>query len=525
MKSHIIFFIVFLVALTACQTQTINIELPASQQPPCDGQLICQQGALFCNQNGQLTLIQDCQQGCQNNQCEEGSVQQPELVQRQQTIQERVKTEQTEQEQMQQEIKHPITTDQQIMPKTSVQQDIIIPTNANCPTGFLLDTVDVSYLTGQSICKPALMNMMTTTNVNDYLSNKIHFGTVVWDDWNTYLPLVQKVQELTNGKTTDREKIIAITNWVKKSKDYSCPVFPPPKDLDGCAQTLANNGAPFNQIFDNPKGVCLDAAVITTAMLRVAGIPAAPKMYHFDHIVTAYYVNGRWESIDTTFCFDKTNCPDLQFNTANADNKLHFLYQANGKFNEHDELEKSGTFCEHDFCINHPFITVKLMPFVTQNKATIIYPATRFINLPTGKQLLCSLEFKDMSCDTTGCTFFQQETDTQKLAMEGQTQQELWDTEIKLSYELFDLRNIGYNKIELPTHKPTGEQNQFRFVCKTLFPMEYYVTTEFSLQPGEQRVLTYKDLQQEIATDKEFNYIKQHIKSITEDIGITVSNK
>ncbi len=120
--------------------------------------------------------------------------------------------------------------------------------------------------------------------------------------------------------------------WVHTSKDYGCPNL---SFIQSCPFSPANNNSKFSDIFDSDKGVCLDAAVITTAMLRTAGIPSYPMLVDGFHIVTIYYLEGKWYSIDTTFCRDKKNCQDLVFLTSeHADKRIYLIYNRLGHFKD-----------------------------------------------------------------------------------------------------------------------------------------------------------------------------------------------
>jgi hypothetical protein len=123
-----------------------------------------------------------------------------------------------------------------------------------------------------------------------------------------------------------------------------------------------------------------------------------------------------------------------------------------------------------------------------------------------------------MVCDYRGCLF----TETYG----G------WKKDIKIQYEIEDMRNIGYSEVKLPAKikflvsETEGEKTiNYRFACKKQHP-DYRLIAykEFVLSPNEKLVITYEDLQKSNdATDNEFNELKDTIKSTTLDLGIIPS--
>jgi len=124
-------------------------------------------------------------------------------------------------------------------------------------------------------------NFISSDNPLDYLGDRVAMTRE--SDWKDYQPLVKKVQELIKNKTTDREKAIAIAEWVVNSRPYGV-------------------SEPFKTVietFNAEAGGCEEAAVLTTAMLRIADIPA--RVLYSGHFWTDAYFDGAWKSIDTTF--------------------------------------------------------------------------------------------------------------------------------------------------------------------------------------------------------------------------------
>jgi transglutaminase-like putative cysteine protease len=135
------------------------------------------------------------------------------------------------------------------------------------------------------------LNAVASNNQNNYIGPIIggHYFDSAW--FISCEPLRQKVNELISGKATNREKILAIANWVTASRSYG--VNPAGQVKSIC------------ELYSAKGGVCLDAAFLTTAMLRFAGIPARvvdPQNASLTaHEYTAAFLDGKWIAIDSTF--------------------------------------------------------------------------------------------------------------------------------------------------------------------------------------------------------------------------------
>jgi hypothetical protein len=119
---------------------------------------------------------------------------------------------------------------------------------------------------------------------------------------NTDHPSIKATSaRLVAGKTTDREKAIAIHNFVRDQIAYEFG----PKFYDHQASEVLRSGRGFC----NPKGT------LFIALLRAAGIPArqhfveiSPKILHgivdpgtawIDHSYTEVWLEGSWVSVDS----------------------------------------------------------------------------------------------------------------------------------------------------------------------------------------------------------------------------------
>ncbi|OGD57257.1 hypothetical protein A2V71_01205 [Candidatus Berkelbacteria bacterium RBG_13_40_8] len=135
---------------------------------------------------------------------------------------------------------------------------------------------------------PQIYDFVESRNISDYLGNMIH-----WDDtaWRNYQPLINKVNEIINGITDDFDKAKAIANWVKHSKIYQ---------LQGTS--AANQRGSVIDIFNAQEGVCEDAAILTTAMFRIAGFPARVILpVDAWHAYSEVFIENRWVSFDSVF--------------------------------------------------------------------------------------------------------------------------------------------------------------------------------------------------------------------------------
>jgi len=127
---------------------------------------------------------------------------------------------------------------------------------------------------------------MASNNPNDYLGDHV-FG-LPEVKWRTHQPIVDKVNELTIGISSNSEKAKAIATWVKNSKTI------------GAYDIYVKNS--IIDVFNTRIGACTEAAVLTTAMLRMAGIPArAVSCPTKIHAYTEAYIDKKWVGIDATF--------------------------------------------------------------------------------------------------------------------------------------------------------------------------------------------------------------------------------
>ncbi|MBN2250779.1 MAG: hypothetical protein JW724_01720 [Candidatus Altiarchaeota archaeon] len=129
---------------------------------------------------------------------------------------------------------------------------------------------------------PGVSDLTASNEPSDYLGDVVN----VWykqDNWRNYQPLRDKVNELTEGETDDYGKLKSIAIWVHGSKTYK----------RSAAETVIES-------FEASTGHCHTSAMVTTAMLRLAGIPARYLRTVHDHAYAEAYIDGKWMGIDTT---------------------------------------------------------------------------------------------------------------------------------------------------------------------------------------------------------------------------------
>ncbi|GEM_PF-4970346 len=375
-----------------------------------------------------------------------------------------------------------------------------------CPTGYILNN---------TVCKPRVMNLTASANPAFYLSDRI-VDRHVWDDWKSYAPLVQKVSELTAGKTSDLEKAKAILNWVHASKTYGCPELASNPSAD-CTNSPANKFVGFPAIFTSDVGVCLDAAVISTAMLRAAGIAAMPRHIDFNHIVTVFYANGIWYSADATFSANRATAGAVQ--VENADQARNRFVDFIAGENE-QSFGRNGAYCDNEFCMGMPFQTGRVLSNPGITTARVTFPSIALADYDSGRQVRCGLEVRGVTSSVLGLSF----PDFRP----GKVNE--WQaTNVQLN--IGDNRPVGYLLFDAPVNDSidVSKKAEYRFVCKRGFtwgatsdvPLAY---KEVAPHPGDSVVITYNDLVRDAsATDAEFVQVKNIVKSFTADLGISPS--
>lgn len=167
--------------------------------------------------------------------------------------------------------------------------------------------------------KTCYLNLTASNDSNLYLNSYVSATT--WSDWMHYAPLVNTVNQIVAGKNTTYDKALAIAIWVRASRPYGIS----PNTI----LSVANSEGSVIDIFKESAGVCLDAATLTVAMLRLAGIPAriiSPSAVQ--HAYAEAYINGKWIGIDSTFSNVTNNGSNMIHNLTTPAST--FIYWGNG---------------------------------------------------------------------------------------------------------------------------------------------------------------------------------------------------
>lgn len=136
------------------------------------------------------------------------------------------------------------------------------------------------------------LNIIASEDPSFFIGDSI--GQYVFDtSWISYQPMIEKVKELIEGKSTNYEKANSIVNWVIKSRNYK--------------ETSLIEHKSIQDVFESDVGVCYDSAQLTVAMFRLAGIPSRVVSIRI-HSYVEFYSNGKWLGVDSTFCVDSNNC-------------------------------------------------------------------------------------------------------------------------------------------------------------------------------------------------------------------------
>lgn len=120
---------------------------------------------------------------------------------------------------------------------------------------------------------------------------QLYLGELIRDEWQGEeypLELYVKVDELTQGLTSEYDKLVTLANWVKRSKvaTNATYILRPPSIAD---------------VWRSPSGDCDEAVFELVAMCRVAGIPAmAFDTWNRWHTAVRAYIDGRWVIADAT---------------------------------------------------------------------------------------------------------------------------------------------------------------------------------------------------------------------------------
>ncbi|KWX89415.1 transglutaminase [Paenibacillus riograndensis] len=127
-------------------------------------------------------------------------------------------------------------------------------------------------------------------------ANDVYLSSVQNVKWSSSDKSVLKAAQLTQGLTTDEQKVKAIYNYIVSNVKYDYSL----------ASSVTTDYIPNNDnTLATKKGICYDYASLFATMLRSQGIPTKLVMGNTSY-VTSYHawnevlLDGKWVTIDTT---------------------------------------------------------------------------------------------------------------------------------------------------------------------------------------------------------------------------------
>lgn len=143
--------------------------------------------------------------------------------------------------------------------------------------------------------------------------NRVFTQSVQNINWNEDMDSVKKAKELTQDARTDKEKVIAVYNYIVENVKYDY----------NKAKTLKTDYLPsIDSTMKMLKGICYDYSSLFASMMRSLGIPTKLVMGYKNDIQTYHAWNqvylettNKWVIIDTTYdsIMVQNNIPVLIF--------------------------------------------------------------------------------------------------------------------------------------------------------------------------------------------------------------------
>ena len=161
------------------------------------------------------------------------------------------------------------------------------PLIVSCISGDNVCPIGCPYQIDKDCEPPKTWDLIASNDSADYLGDTVAYASP--SDWRHYQPMIDKVNEITKGFDNDFDKAKSIATWVMHSKQYG----------EEEETSVANQWGSVIDIFNAKEGVCLDSSFLTTAMMRLAGIPARSVL--LAHAYNEVYINGKWMTIEATF--------------------------------------------------------------------------------------------------------------------------------------------------------------------------------------------------------------------------------
>ncbi len=118
-------------------------------------------------------------------------------------------------------------------------------------------------------------------------------------NWNPEMEIIKKAAELTKGLKTDKQKILAIYNFVIDTFSY---------DYDKINNIELTYVPDIEKIYKEKNGICYDYSAVLAAMLRSQNIPTK-LIKGYSDLVKGYHAwnevyladEDRWMVIDSTY--------------------------------------------------------------------------------------------------------------------------------------------------------------------------------------------------------------------------------
>ena len=118
-------------------------------------------------------------------------------------------------------------------------------------------------------------------------------------NWNSDMEIINKAEELTKDLKTDKEKVVAIYNFVVNTFSY---------DYDKIKNIDTTYVPDIDKVYQSKEGICYDYSAVLAAMLRSQNIPTKLKKGYSD-LVNGYHAwnevylsdENRWIVIDSTY--------------------------------------------------------------------------------------------------------------------------------------------------------------------------------------------------------------------------------
>ncbi|MFH1820380.1 MAG: transglutaminase-like domain-containing protein [Candidatus Nealsonbacteria bacterium] len=300
------------------------------------------------------------------------------------------------------------------------------------------------------------VNLIASENPNIFLGNDI--GQHLFDiSWMNCQPMINKVNELTAGRSTDYEKAKSVINWLANSRQYGEP-------------SPLTAGKNMCESFSVSYGICHDSAYIGVAMLRLAGIPSRVigPVKGARHNYVEFYSDGKWYGIDGTFC---QPCGGERF--ALERSTLLTNYQIL-KFNQPKELISlegwKGNYTDRTFQYSVKsiiLITISKKNLLAQNEKTDWGELTYikpFYEIANSRIMGAKVVAKNLYCDVYECSQSQEANQEISLPFGGNIL-------------------VAGDRITYQNGKKTGEINNI--TAEPFLFEDFYITT--TLPPGQYR--------------------------------------